>query len=330
MRRRALLTLASRRVCAAALLGALVTACHGDNTGPNGSSTHQRLYVGDNGTIYGNVLGFSIDANGDAAPVSVLGGPSTGVQFIRGMAFDSAGRLYVASTLYSPSTPSIVVFAPKASGNAAPIRVISGAATLLDSLENITVDSDGTVYAAVIGAIRVFAPGADGNVAPAASLIGPSKAGALALASDRRLYVANLDGFSILIYAAHAAAGSSPVDSIAGPATRYPYGISLAIDPTGGVHAPSPELGEYWEGFVTYAGDATGDVAPVAVASGLHVGALQPLGLASDASANLFYLDAYFASVSKLPANANGDVAPIAVISGPHTGLLLPARIAVH
>ncbi|HVA34097.1 MAG TPA: hypothetical protein VNG31_08120, partial [Candidatus Baltobacteraceae bacterium] len=69
----------------------------------------------------------------------------------------------------------IVVFAPNATGDVAPVRVIAGSKTLLHSPSGIAVDGAGYVYVGNIvysssqlqkWPLLVFGPNADGNVAP--------------------------------------------------------------------------------------------------------------------------------------------------------------------
>jgi hypothetical protein len=81
-----------------------------------------------------------------------------------GIALDTAGNIYVSDS----GSKAVLVFAPTANGNVAPIRNISGSNTGFVSPTDVKVDSSGLVYVADggTGKIYIFASGATGNVAP--------------------------------------------------------------------------------------------------------------------------------------------------------------------
>lgn len=116
-------------------------------------------------------------APGATSPSRSLSGSLTLLQVgsPRSMTTDSAGNLYVANVVAGVS--SILVFAPDASGNAAPLRDISGSATMLGCIGGIAVDSEGYVYAvstATCGSsanptVLKFSTTGDGNIAPVSS-----------------------------------------------------------------------------------------------------------------------------------------------------------------
>jgi hypothetical protein len=144
------------------------------------------LYIA-NGQISGpaSILIFNSTATGNVQPTSTLGGTSTTIYFTKGVAVDKAGNIYVSSRaqdITSPTgttlgAPSILVFSPGATGNVAPIRTITGAATMMDFGNNLAVDGAGNIYTLShvtgLSAILVFGPTANGNVAPTA-IITPS------------------------------------------------------------------------------------------------------------------------------------------------------------
>src|SRR5207302_9963098 len=92
------------------------------------------------------------------------------------IALDAAGRLYVAN--YASST--VTVYAPGASGNAAPVSTIAGIHTGLNSPEYIALDRFGRLYVLNIVIISNQAPShvttstatATGDVSPIATLTG--------------------------------------------------------------------------------------------------------------------------------------------------------------
>jgi len=118
----------------------------------------------------GNILVFSSTATGNAAPSSTLGGNNTSIGIPLGVAVDSAGNLYVSS-FNEPSTSSLVLeFAPGASGNAAPTRVLTSVASYtlsglaVDALDNLYVFTQAPTTNLL--AIDVFTPDESGSTAP--------------------------------------------------------------------------------------------------------------------------------------------------------------------
>jgi len=83
--------------------------------GPSGG----RIYVAD----HFQVLAFRIGARGDAKPVVTITGPQTGLSGATGLAFDSAGFLYVSN---NHRAGYITVYKPGANGDQAPVRTIKG------------------------------------------------------------------------------------------------------------------------------------------------------------------------------------------------------------
>ncbi len=119
--------------------------------GANGAATPLRRIVGSNaglsflgsialgpsGRIYTpstlgfpnvQVVAFAANADGNAAPVLALGGPLTRLNFTGSVAVGGTGTLYIVNQpAGAPQfTVEIDVFAPGASGNVAPVRIIGG------------------------------------------------------------------------------------------------------------------------------------------------------------------------------------------------------------
>ncbi len=76
----------------------------------------------------GEVLAFSRDANGDAAPIRILSGPNTTFSAARAVAVDTARNLLIVVGRGPKGGTQIPVFDRKASGDAKPLRVITGLA----------------------------------------------------------------------------------------------------------------------------------------------------------------------------------------------------------
>jgi hypothetical protein len=140
------------------------------------------IYVA-NSAVQGpaSILVFNSGATANAAPSSTLAGDKTTIYVPRGVALDAAGNIYVASLAFSPppagslsGTPSILEFAPGATGNVAPIRTITGPATTMAEIGNLRVDSAGNIYVINGSTILKFAADATGNVAPADSVTSSS------------------------------------------------------------------------------------------------------------------------------------------------------------
>lgn len=120
------------------------------------------------------IVVFGPTATGNVAPIRSIGGAMTmtTVGSLGGITTDSTGNLYVTN---NTSTGSILVFGPSASGNVAPIRVISGTSTQLGALGGIKLDSVGNIYVVSTSATRTnptvlkFSATASGNVAPTSS-----------------------------------------------------------------------------------------------------------------------------------------------------------------
>ena len=141
------------------------------------------LTVKDDGTIYvvqnrtnfftfsyvGDVLVYGPTANGDVAPIQVISGGAnagnTGLTYASGIAVDGDGLIYVAA-----GSSGVRVFAANASGNATPIKTLTGNAY------RVSFDTSGRLYVTDDsgGAIRVYEKGFASGAAPIKTLSGGS------------------------------------------------------------------------------------------------------------------------------------------------------------
>lgn len=120
---------------------------------------------------------FARGANGNVAPVRVIRGKRTELTAAFAIAVDRAGTVYVVNS-DDKSISGVLVFGPRANGNVAPIRVIAGSATKLETPSGVAVDPSGDIFvsdhggSSNTGAVRVYAKGANGNAAPIYSIAG--------------------------------------------------------------------------------------------------------------------------------------------------------------
>jgi len=109
---------------------------------------------------------FHTDANGDVAPLRIIQGPKTQLDWPGAMSIDPAnGDLYVANDVGQ----SILVFHSNDQGDVAPFRVIKGAKTHLSYPTGVFVDAKNKeVWATSLGnsSATVYPLTANGNVAP--------------------------------------------------------------------------------------------------------------------------------------------------------------------
>ena len=141
------------------------------------------------------------------------------------MAFDSNGKLYVAN----PSGESIVAFAKGASGNATPVRTISGSNTGLERPFAIAFDSNGRLLVADENAgVLVFASGANGNVAPVATITGISSSQGVVADKQNHIWAVGYNG-PINEYASNANGNATPLRSIHGSKTTIDGGNFLTL-----------------------------------------------------------------------------------------------------
>jgi len=136
------------------------------------------VYVGNHGNAKSNgvagsgrfvppsIAVYPLQASGDTAPVRVIQGPRTQLNWPAAMALDQErGELYVAND----SGDSLLVFGSDASGDTAPIRVVKGPKTGIKNPTGVFVDGKNKeVWVSNMGNHRatVYPLAADGNTAP--------------------------------------------------------------------------------------------------------------------------------------------------------------------
>lgn len=278
---------------------------------------------------------YATNANGNVAPTRTIGGASTGLSSPFGIALDTNRNIYVANGGTGSAAFSVTVYASGSSGNAAPIRTISGANTHLYDPFGPALDAARNIYVANFdNSVTVYAANANGNVAPIQTVIG-SNTGlnnpfGIALDATRNIYVSNgplpAGPFTVTVYAAGANGNVAPIRTIGGANTGLsgPGGIVLAT--AGNVY-----VANYYPSRVTvYAAGANGNVAPIQTIKGSKTGLTNPYGIAVGGHGLIYITNLYGNSVTVYAAGSTGNVAPIRTIHGSATGLSNPSGIAIH
>lgn len=271
---------------------------------------------------------YSAKLNGDIQPVAIIGGSSTQLGQVNGVAVNGSGEIYVVNT----NTDTIVGFAAGSSGNVAPNVVIGGSYTGLAWPVGMTIDASGNLYVAncasecgggsALPSVEEFAAGSNGNVAPIKAISGSETqltyANAVAVDSSGNIYVSNIYGANTIdVFDPSANGDASPTRVISGSKTLLYWPFGLAVD-SHGLYTDS--LSGYIERFAL---DANGNVPPVAAISGHKTLIDGPDGMAVDQRGIVYATSAE--RVLKFTALAKGDVRPVGKLEGSRTELTSPA-----
>ena len=224
------------------------------------------IYVANQNGTPKKILIFPKGSNGNVVP-KVLAGSNVPLQLPGALAVDSSGKLYVADS----TANAIYAFAAGATGNSAPIRTISGTATLLHSPMGVSFDSAGHVYVTNLrdstAPIEEFAAGANGNVAPIAT-IGGSHTHLLgaynaSLDPSDRIVVANDD--RIEVFAAGAHGNVAPVATIEGQATKITAAYTAGTNASGQIFVTNRNFanGAWTYDVLVFGSQANGNVHPL-------------------------------------------------------------------
>jgi len=143
----------------------------------------------------GTVTEYAPGANGDATPITTITGTGTDLAWIGGLAFDSAGDLWVANQK--------------------------------------SVSSAGCGAAACDGSITEYAPGANGDATPITTITGSGVAEPDGLAFDSAgdLWVANWDNSTVTEYGPDAGDGATPIVTLSGADTGLTENAPHAVLP---------------------------------------------------------------------------------------------------
>lgn len=283
------------------------------------------LYVIDHGTS--DVSVFLTGANGNVAPIyriTNVGGPHGAPQ---GLAVDSKGHVFVTTIAADGYTTSLLVFAPRAHGDAKPIRTITGPDTTLTNNSSDTgVGPDGSAYVNNGNEIAVFAPNADGDSPPVRLITGLNGAGA-AISPSNLLYASTAIGSSgnlnaIDAFGPNANGPAQPLATLEGKHAGISSNVT-GVDSQGNVYQCRNHA------VIEFAPFQAGNVDPIRDIRGRNLGfvGLQPIAV--DGAGNVFAGDEDGAKLYRFAPGADGDVGPLATIAGNNTGLINPAAIAV-
>jgi hypothetical protein len=270
-----------------------------------------------------SIVSFPIDASGDVAPSSTIGGNLTNLSSAGGLAIDSTHAFYVATPL------AILVFAPGATGNVAPARTIAGPSALpsTDSFASVAVAPDGTIFAASQATsnpqnpkILVFAPGANGNVAPIRTITGPTTTMQAVLSVSyffTGIGVADATQ-KVLFFSTNADGDVAPKRTLNGGAGIV---TGSTFDRIGSLFLSRYEFSS--STVLAYVAGAQMNATPLLAITGPTTKLTAADGVAVDESNNVFVTNAdpSGASVLVFDSLATGDVAPIRTISGSTTTL---------
>jgi hypothetical protein len=270
-------------------------------------------------------------ASGNVTPAATIVGTATTFNNPAFMTLDTANdRLYIADT----GDFSVVIYdgISTKNGNAAPTRIIAGAATTLDGAPPTDLSLDkvrNLLYVAADVDILVFASAstANGNQAPVRDLSVPFAVSAIFIdGANDRLYVADQAGNAIAVYD-HASTLNGPIT-----ANRAVQGVNNThLSNPGGVqldgagrlvvsNASPPSITIY-----ANAATADGDIPPVATISGASTGLSVPDQIFVDptGTGTLYNADPGAARVAVWSNlnTVNGNTQPTRTISGAATGL---------
>jgi hypothetical protein len=229
----------------------------------------------------------------------------------------------------------VTVYAPRANGDARPIRTIEGAHTGFGSLFGVRVGKTGDLYAlSCDGAIAVHAPGADGDARPIRTLAGrgvqPTNGVTsydLALGPDDSVFVASTTGWG----------GGRGYLEVFGPdlgrrgerprvSARWSGGVSLAVDARGvayvgtwsAVHAYAPGAAETAPSFASLSDSSTALFIVGGIAMSARDGTLYTAN--RDDAVRVY---------APIVEGAPVDRSPLRELTGAQTALQHPGRITL-
>jgi hypothetical protein len=273
-----------------------------------------------------SVTVYAKGASGNVAPVRIIAGSRTLLQFPSAVAVDAHGNRYVANR----GADSVTVYGSNARGNASPLRTIAGTRTGLNLPTGLALDARGDVYVVnrAANTITVYAPTANGNTLPIRTIKGSKTDlnGPTSIAVDgkQNLFVTNLGGQSVTTFARGASGDVAPVRIIHGKQAELTAAFGIVVDQAANVYVVNSD-DKGITGVLVFGPHAGGNVAPTRVISGSATKLETPSGVAVDSSGAIFVSDhggsSNAGAVRVFAKGANGDAAPIYSIGGSATRL---------
>ncbi len=285
-----------------------------------------------------SVTVYAPGSDGDATPRAIIRGPSTDLRDPNGIAVDTQGTIYVSNGGIDKDRGGITVYAARASGDAKPIRELSGTKTNLSWPRGVAVDSMGQLYVTTGGTetnpgpgIAIFAAGANGDVAPIASpdacLSGNWPTGSIALDPRGNIYVTQYaaENQPRVLFFQRSGKGSPPdyycsegtIVSLGGPATKMSNIGGIAVDSVGDIYVIDEDAQSV---NVFQVGD-TNTPPSATISSGDPDSIIGPESIAFDRNGDIYVANNNLTarapnSITIYPAGSNAAAAPVATIAG--------------
>jgi sugar lactone lactonase YvrE len=251
-----------------------------------------------------SILVFSAGSSGNASPARIISGAATRVRYPQGVAVNAKGYIYLTTQqdTGNDSGVEVLIFAPGANGNIAPVTRIDGDCDpRIWTAGPIALDADGRLYVATTGLkgrkIVVLKDAYIEDPAFAGSAVPPSQCG--------NVGVTAISGWG------------SPIDG--------PY--ALAVDPAGNMYIADPEQNT----IEMFPAGANGTMKPASKFDG-DTGIIAPTGVALDAQGKIYVANDGVATghsesdnVTVYPAGSNANVPP----TGGFSNFSSPQAIAV-
>ena len=241
----------------------------------------------------------------------------------------AAPSLYVANSFGFSHPARLTGYAAGATGNAAPLTNVVGAATGLNGPNAIARDPQGLLWVSnsfTPVSLTAYAATATGNSAPVATIAGAAtgltQPAGLAFDTTGRLAVANTRG-SITEYAPGARGNVSPAATISGADTGLSNPNGVAFDAADDLFVTNEGNNSVTE----YAPGASGDAFPIATLQGSSTGLNAPGAIAFDATGRLYVANlanGITGTVTEYAPGAHGNAGPAATIAGAATKLTEP------
>lgn len=223
---------------------------------------------------------------------------------------------------------SVTVYDRTASGNAVPLRTISGGLTGLSVPIGVAIDplrNELFVLNRGANSVTVFSRAASGNLIPLRTLSGPATglSTPFALALDllnNELVVVNNGLASVTVYSRTASGNTAPLRTIQGATTGMDNVEGLALDIANNEIFVANRVNT----ITVYGRTANGNVAPLRTLAGAATLLTGPTGLALDFTHDELIVgnaDGPTPNIAAYARGASGNTAPLRTITGGATGL---------